>query len=75
MEDIDRLKVTSDKQIHVAVIVVVECDGLDGIHVPVKPRLFGYIAKNSIPKVLVKNAMAEPDYKEIGQAVIVVIEP
>src|SRR5689334_784729 len=75
MENIDRLEVASNEKIDIAVIVIVKGDGLDGVHITVKARLFGYVAKLSIAKVLVKNAVTETDYEEVRQAVIVIVEP
>src|SRR5207237_6158161 len=75
MKDVDGLEVTSNKQINKAIIVVVERNGLDGVHVAVKPGLFGYIAEFSISQIFIEDAVTKASHEKIGKAIIVVVKP
>src|SRR5262249_33091318 len=63
MKDVDWLEVAAKEQVHEAIVVIIERDRLNGIHVPVKARCFGHVSKLAVAHVLVKNAVAEAHYQ------------
>ena len=75
MKDIDRLEVASDQQIDKAIIVIIEGNRLDGIHITVEPGCFGHVAKRAIPHILVEDTMSKAYHQQIGKSVIVVVKP
>ena len=75
MKDIDRLEVASDQQIDKAIIVIIEGNRLDGIHIAVEPGYFGHVAKRAIPHILVEDTMSKAYHQQIGKSVIVVVKP
>src|SRR5437764_10514226 len=75
MEDVDGLEIAANKKINKAIIVVVERNRLDGVHVAVKPGFFGYIAKFSISQIFIEDAVAKANHEKVGQTIIVVVKP
>ncbi len=75
MKDVDWLEIRANEQINVAIIVIIKGNCLDGVHVAIKSRRFGNIAKFSIAQVQVEDRAPEPHDKQVWKPIVVEIEP
>src|SRR5579872_5687936 len=75
VKDVHRLEVGTKEKIRKAVIVVVECNGLDGIHVTVESCGFGDVTEFTIAKIFVQNAVPETHDQQVRSSVIIEVKP
>src|SRR5215469_3796557 len=75
MKNVHRLKIRAKEKVRVAVIVVVERDSLDGIHVAVEARRFGYISKPPVTQIFKQNAVSKTHHQQVGTSIVVEVKP
>ncbi len=69
------VSVVVKEQVHEAVVVVIEGNGLDGIRIAIESGGAGHVLEAAIPQVFEKLVVAETRDQQVRAPVIVVIEP
>src|SRR5215831_4277300 len=75
MKKIRRLEVAAYEQIHCTVVVIIEGDGLDRIHVSIQAGDLRHVAKFTVSQILIQDAAPKTQYQKVRQPIVVEVKP